>query len=316
MFELFKAKGTIPFMSHKLVACVLSLALVTVGLVSLATKGINWGLDFTGGTVIEVIYSAPVELDDVRSAIATAKVGAAVVQHFGANTDVLIRLAPQAGGVAPEQVAEHVIAALKASPGVSLELRKVEFIGPNIGEEFRDIAFVASLAAIAAIMLYVAMRFEWRFAVGSIVALVHDTLMVMGLFSLLQLEFDLTVLAAVMSVIGYSLNDTVVIFDRVRENFRRIRDVSVEEIFDISLTQTLSRTFITAGTVMIVLLALLLVGGDSLRGFTLANMFGVLVGTYSSIYAASAVTLWLGVSREDLLPVVVEKEGADQAPLL
>ncbi|MBQ1782986.1 MAG: protein translocase subunit SecF [Gammaproteobacteria bacterium] len=315
MFELFRAKGTIRFMRHKMVACIISLTLVTIGLVSLATKGINWGLDFTGGTIVEVAYSQPVELDLVRQALDAGKVGAAVVQHFGATTDVLIRLAPQQG-VAPEAIAEGVIASLKSTPDVSLELRRVEFIGPNIGEEFRDVAFMAALAAIAAILVYVSMRFEWRFAVGAVTALVHDTLMVMGLFSILQLEFDLTVMAAVMSVIGYSLNDTIVIFDRVRENFRVLRGVSTEENFDISLTQTLSRTFITAGTTMLVLLSLYLLGGQLLENFSLALLFGVFVGTYSSIYAASAVAFWLGVSREDLMPTQVEKEGADQAPLM
>lgn len=315
MFELFRAKGTIRFMRHKVVACVISLTLVVIGLVSLATKGINWGLDFTGGTIVEVAYSQPVELDAVRQALDAGKVGAAVVQHFGTTTDVLIRLAPQEG-VAPEAIAEAVVSSLKNAPDVSLELRRVEFIGPNIGEEFRDVAFMAALAAIAAILVYVSMRFEWRFAVGAVTALVHDTLMVMGLFSLLQLEFDLTVMAAVMSVIGYSLNDTIVIFDRVRENFRLLRGVSTEENFDISLTQTLSRTFITAGTTMIVLVSLYLLGGQLLENFSLALLFGVFVGTYSSIYAASAVAFWLGVSREDLMPTQVEKEGADQAPLM
>ncbi|MBP7547976.1 MAG: protein translocase subunit SecF [Corallincola sp.] len=315
MFELFRAKGTIRFMRHKVVACVISLTLVAIGLVSLATKGINWGLDFTGGTIVEVAYSQPVELDAVRQALDAGKVGAAVVQHFGTTTDVLIRLAPQEG-VAPEAIAEAVVSSLKNAPDVSLELRRVEFIGPNIGEEFRDVAFMAALAAIAAILVYVSMRFEWRFAVGAVTALVHDTLMVMGLFSLLQLEFDLTVMAAVMSVIGYSLNDTIVIFDRVRENFRLLRGVSTEENFDISLTQTLSRTFITAGTTMIVLVSLYLLGGQLLENFSLALLFGVFVGTYSSIYAASAMAFWLGVSREDLMPTQVEKEGADQAPLM
>ena len=315
MFELFRAKGTIRFMRYKLVACIISVTLVTIGLVSLATKGINWGLDFTGGTIVEVAYSQPVDLDSVRKALDVGNVGAAVVQHFGASTDVLIRLAPQEG-VAPEAIAQNVLSSLKNAPDVSLELRRVEFIGPNIGDEFRDVAFMAAMAAIGAILLYVAMRFEWRFAVGAVVALVHDTLMVMGLFSILQLEFDLTVMAAVMSVIGYSLNDTIVIFDRVRENFRVLRGVSIEENFDISLTQTLSRTFITAGTTMIVLVALYLMGGELLENFSIALLFGIFVGTYSSIYAASAVAFWLGVSREDLIPTQVEKEGADQAPLM
>lgn len=315
MFELFRAKGTIRFMRYKLVACIISLTFVTIGLVSLATKGINWGLDFTGGTIVEVAYSQPVDLDSVRAALSAGNVGSAVVQHFGASTDVLIRLAPQEG-VAPEAIAQNVLSSLKNAPDVSLELRRVEFIGPNIGDEFRDVAFMAAMAAIGAILLYVAMRFEWRFAVGAVVALVHDTLMVIGLFSILQLEFDLTVMAAVMSVIGYSLNDTIVIFDRVRENFRVLRGVSTEENFDISLTQTLSRTFITAGTTMIVLVALYLMGGELLENFSIALLFGIFVGTYSSIYAASAVAFWLGVSREDLIPTQVEKEGADQAPLM
>jgi len=315
MFELFRAKGTIPFMRHKKLACALSLLLVIIGLVSLATKGINWGLDFTGGTIVEVHYSQPVELDLVRATLSKGGVGSPVVQHFGSSQDVLIRLAPQPG-LAPEALAKQVIAALEQGSQSDFQMRRTEFIGPNIGEEFRDVAFMAALAAIAAILVYVSVRFEWRFAVGAVVALIHDTLMVLGLFSLLQIEFDLTVMAAVMSVIGYSLNDTVVIFDRVRENFRLLRGVESEENFDISLTQTLSRTFITAGTTGIVLVALYLLGGELLEAFSIALLFGVFVGTYSSIYAASAVALWLGVSREDLMPVVVEKEGADQAPLL
>lgn len=315
MFELFRAKDTIPFMRWRLHACIFSVVLLLIGVGSLVTRGINWGLDFTGGTLVEVSYSKPIALDEVRQALADGQIGGAIVQNFGSSQDVLIRLAP-VEGIAAEKVAESVVASLKKGDGVELELRRVEFIGPNIGGEFRDMAFLAALAAMAAILLYVSMRFEWRFAVGAVVALFHDSLMVLGLFSLLHIEFDLTVMAAILSVIGYSLNDTIVIFDRVRENFRRLRGVESDENFDISLTQTLSRTFITAGTTMLVLVALYLLGGELLAGFSIALLFGIFVGTYSSIYVASAVALWLGVSREDLIPAQVEKEGADQAPLI
>ncbi len=315
MFELFRAKSTIPFMNHKVLACGFSLLLVVLSLVLLMTRGINWGLDFTGGTIIEVHYNQPVELDLVRSALSSGGVGSPVVQHFGSSQDVLIRLAPH-DGVTPEELAKQVIAALEKGAQSDFELRRTEFIGPNIGEEFRDVAFMAAVAALAAILLYLSVRFEWRFAVGSVVGLAHNAILVLGLFSLLQMEFDLTVMAAVMSVIGYSLNDTVVNFDRVRENFRLLRGVEAAENFNISLTQTLSRTFITGGTTAMVLLVLYFVGGELLEAFSIALLFGIVVGTYSSIYVASAVALWLGVSREDLMPVIVEKEGADQERLI
>jgi len=309
--EFFKKQTNIDFMGTRRIWFLISAVIIVVSLGSVALRGINWGIDFTGGTLLEVHYPAPVPLDDVRATLSDTGFGGAMVQHFGSSRDVMIRLAPDtkaAGEEASAKISTQVMAALQATtPGV--ELRRAEFVGPQVGDELAESGFLALLYTFGGILLYVALRFEWRLALGSILALLHDPILIVGIFSLFQLEFDLTVLAAVLAVIGYSINDTVVVFDRIRENFRKMRKESPEEIINASINQTLSRTLMTSISVLIVLVVLLVFGGDTMARFALAIILGVFVGTYSSIYVASALALWLGVSRKDLLQV--KKESAE-----
>lgn len=311
--QLLKLKETVAFMSLRVPAVILSTILILASFFSLFTNSLNWGLDFTGGTLIEVGYEQPAKLDNIRQQMDEAGFGDAIVQNFGASEDVLIRLAPR-DGVKANEIGDDVLAALRSS-GDTVDMRRIEFVGPNVGEELTEQGGLAMLVALLCILVYVAMRFEWRFALGSVAALAHDVIITLGLFSFLQLEFDLTVLAAVLAVIGYSLNDTIVVSDRIRENFRKIRKGEAEEIINISLTQTLSRTIITSLTTFLVLMALFFKGGALIHGFATALLFGIVIGTYSSIYVASTVALALGISKEDLMPTVVEKEGADLDPL-
>jgi len=290
----------------------LSVVWLLVAAVALAVRGLNFGIDFTGGTLIEVGYQQDVELDSVRRALADGGFGGAAVQRFGTLRDVLIRLAPEENaGVDAEaanaQLSDRIFNALNTAAQGQVELRRVEFVGPQVGDELAEDGALAVLVSLIAVLMYVAMRFEWRFAVGAVVALAHDVLFTVGLFALLQIEFDLPVLAAVLAVIGYSLNDTIVIFDRVRENFRKMRKGSPDEIINVSINQTMARTIMTSGTTLVVLLALFFLGGENVHGFSLALIVGVVIGTYSTIYVASAVALWLGVSKADLMPV--KKEG-------
>ncbi|GAA0857893.1 protein translocase subunit SecF [Aliiglaciecola litoralis] len=312
--RFFKMKESIDFMSMRIPALILSGLLIIGSLTSLAVNQLNWGLDFTGGTLIEVGYKEPAQLDVIRTQLDSAGFGDAIVQNFGSSEDVLIRLAPR-DNVKAEQLGDQVLATLREN-GDELDMRRIEFVGPNVGEELTEQGGLAMLAALICILIYVAMRFEWRFALGSVVALAHDVILTLGLFSILQLEFDLTVLAAVLAVIGYSLNDTIVVSDRIRENFRKIRKGEPIEIINTSLTQTLNRTIITSLTTILVLLALFFKGGALIHGFATALLFGVVIGTYSSIYVASLVALMLGISKEDLMPTEVEKEGADMDSLV
>ncbi|NQZ92761.1 MAG: protein translocase subunit SecF [Moritella sp.] len=314
MFEIIKTKRTIHFMKMTKPAFILSALLVILSISSIAIKGINWGLDFTGGTVIEVGYDKPADLEIIRPLLSAEGFDDAVIQHFGSSRDVLIRLAPREG-LDNEHLGSQVITALQGYDK-SVEMRRIEFVGPNVGDELAEQGGLALLAALICILLYVGVRFEWRLASGAVLALAHDVIITLGIFSVLQIEFDLTILAALLTVIGYSLNDTIVVFDRIRENFRRMRIDDAVEIMDVSLTQTLSRTLITSGTTLMVLVSLFLKGGALIHGFALALLIGVVVGTYSSIYVASALALKLGVSRETMLPPVVEKEGADQDPMM
>ncbi|MDF2178907.1 protein translocase subunit SecF [Aliiglaciecola sp. CAU 1673] len=311
--RIFDFEKEIPFMSLRWPAMIFSTLLVIGSIVSLAVNQLNWGLDFTGGTVIEVGYEQPAELSKVRAQLSEVGFADAVVQHFGSSEDVLIRLAPREG-VNANTMGDQVLAALRAD-NAKVDMRRIEFVGPQVGEELTEQGGLAMLVALICILLYVAMRFEWRFGLGSVAALAHDVIITLGLFSVLQLEFDLTVLAAVLAVIGYSLNDTIVVMDRIRENFRKLRKGEPADIINISLTQTMSRTIITSGTTLLVLLALFFKGGALIHGFATALLFGIFVGTYSSIYIASAVALMLGISKEDLMPPEVEKEGADLDPL-
>lgn len=310
--QLLKIDGAISFMSVRIPALILSSLLVIASIVSLAVNQLNWGLDFTGGTTIEVGYQQPADLTQVRTLLTEVGYGDAIVQNFGSSEDVLIRIAPREG-VKAQDMGDEMLAALR-STGEKVDMRRIEFVGPNVGEELTEQGGLAMLVALLCILVYVAMRFEWRFALGSVAALAHDVIITLGLFSLLQIEFDLTVLAAVLAVIGYSLNDTIVVSDRIRENFRKVRKGTPEEIINISLTQTLNRTIITSLTTILVLLALFFKGGALIHGFATALLFGVIIGTYSSIYVASLVALMLGISKEDLMPTEVEKEGADLDP--
>ncbi|MBN7818778.1 protein translocase subunit SecF [Bowmanella yangjiangensis] len=311
--RIFDFDKEVRFMSLRWPAMIFSTLLILGSIVSLAVNQLNWGLDFTGGTVIEVGYQQPAKLEQVRKQLNEVGFGDAVVQHFGSSEDVLIRLAPREG-VKSDTLGDQVMAALRAS-GEQVDMRRIEFVGPQVGEELTEQGGLAMLVALVCILMYVAMRFEWRFGLGSVAALAHDVIITLGLFSVLQLEFDLTVLAAVLAVIGYSLNDTIVVMDRIRENFRKLRKGEPEEVINISLTQTMSRTIITSGTTLLVLLALFFKGGALIHGFATALLFGIFVGTYSSIYIASSVALMLGISKEDLMPTEVEKEGADLDPL-
>ena len=307
MRDLFSRLPQIDFLGRRRAALYLSCGLLAVSVLSLGVRGLEFGIDFTGGTLIEVGYSEPAELDPIRDALAGAGFGEAAVQHFGTVRDVLVRIAPREG-LSRAELSSQVLRVLQEDEE-GVDLRRVEFVGPQVGEELTEDGGLAMLIALFGILVYVWLRFEYRFALGAIAALVHDVLITLGFFSVLGLEFDLTVLAAVLAVIGYSLNDTIVVFDRVRENFRRVRRGSTEEVMNRSLNQTLSRTLMTSLTTLLVLFALFVLGGELIRGFAIALIVGVLIGTYSSIYVASVSALALGVSRTDLLPV--KKEGAD-----
>ena len=311
--QLLKLSETVNFMRLRIPAMVLSTILILGSFVSLGVNSLNWGLDFTGGTLIEVGYEDGANLEAIRTQLNNADFGDAIVQNFGSSQDVLIRIAPR-DGIKAVTIGNQVIDALRAD-GTSVEMRRIEFVGPNVGEELTEQGGLAMLVALICILVYVAMRFEWRFALGSVSALAHDVVLTLGLFSVLQIEFDLTVLAAVLAVIGYSLNDTIVVSDRIRENFRKIRKGEPIDIINISLTQTLNRTIITSLTTVLVLVALFYKGGALIHGFATALLFGVVVGTYSSVYIASSVALALGISKEDLMPPQVEKEGADFDPM-
>ena len=311
--QLLKLSDTVNFMRLRIPAMVLSTVLILGSFVSLGVNSLNWGLDFTGGTLIEVGYEDAANLEGIRAQLNEANFEDAIVQNFGSSQDVLIRIAPR-DGVKAVTIGEQVLAALRAD-GIAVDMRRIEFVGPNVGEELTEQGGLAMLVALLCILVYVAMRFEWRFALGSVSALAHDVILTLGLFSVLQIEFDLTVLAAVLAVIGYSLNDTIVVCDRIRENFRKIRKGEPVEIINISLTQTLNRTIITSLTTVLVLVAVFYKGGALIHGFATALLFGVVVGTYSSVYIASSVALALGISKEDLMPPQVEKEGADLDPM-
>jgi preprotein translocase subunit SecF len=304
--KILKSKQNIDFMGKRQIALVFSLVLIAISIGSIVARGLSLGIDFTGGTLIEVGYSEPADLESVRKALVDSGHGDSSVQQFGTPRDILIRLAssPDADSA---RLSNEVFAALSWAADSKIELRRVEFVGPQVGDELAEDGALAVLVALIAILMYVAMRFEWRFAVGSVIALVHDVIIVVGLFALLQVEFDLPVLAAVLAVIGYSLNDTIVVFDRIRENFRKMRKGEPVEIVNRSLNETLSRTLVTSLTTILVLLALFFLGGEIIHGFAFALLVGVLIGTYSSIYVASTSILMLGVSKADLMPV--KKEG-------
>ncbi len=288
-------------MSKRKAALVFSLTLLVAATASVIVQGLNLGIDFTGGTLIEVGYTQPAELAKVRKALADGGFADATVQHFGTNRDVLIRLAPRED-IGSAQLSNSAFDALSGAASGQVELRRVEFVGPQVGDELTEDGGLAMLYALIGILIYVALRFEYRFALGSVIALIHDVGVTIGIFSLFQIEFDLPVLAAVLAVIGYSLNDTIVVFDRIRENFRKIRKGTAVEIINKSLNQTLARTLVTSLTTLLVLVALFLFGGEIIHGFALALIIGVIIGTYSSIYVASTAIIMMGVSNVDLIP--------------
>jgi preprotein translocase subunit SecF len=308
---------SIDFMGRRRAAMVFSAVLILVSVAAMFVRGFNLGLDFTGGTLIEVGYQEPAELTNVRGALSEAGFEGATVQHFGTVKDVLIRIAPEAGEqeAASAQLSDRVFQALSDAVDGAVELRRVEFVGPQVGEELTEDGGLAILYALIGILIYVALRFEYRFAVGSIIALIHDVVFTLGIFAIFQVEFDLPVLAALLAVIGYSLNDTIVVYDRIRENFRKIRKGDSVSIINTSLNQTISRTLVTSLTTLLVLLALFLFGGSIIHGFALALIVGVIVGTYSSIYVASTSVILMGVSKADLMPVKKEGEGAEADPM-
>jgi len=306
--RLFKNVTSFDFMGKRKIAMIASTVVILISLASIFTQGLKLGIDFTGGTLIELGYKEAADLETIRSTLGGAGFGDSTVQHFGTNKDVLIRLAPQEEKSSAE-LSTQVITLLNAGQAEPVDLRRVEFVGPQVGEELTNDGGLAMLYALIFILIYVGFRFEYRFALGSILALIHDVIVTVGIFSIFQIEFDLPVLAAVLAVIGYSLNDTIVVYDRIRENFRKMRKGSSTEVINVSLNQTLHRTIITSLTTTLVLLALFLFGGEIIHGFALALLIGVAIGTYSSMYVASASVLMLGISKTDLMPV--KKEGAE-----
>ena len=301
----------INFMGQRRITTTLSIVLILVSLVSLGTRGLNFGIDFTGGVLLEAEYPQAADLGAIRADLASNDFAAAQVQNFGNVRDVLIRVLP-IEGVNNGQLGEQILSILQSSePAVAL--RRIEFVGPQVGEELTEQGGLAMIFALLLILAYIMFRFQWKFAVGSVTALVHDVVITLGVFSVLQISFDLSVLAAVLAVIGYSLNDTIVVFDRIRENFREIHQGNAEELMNGSVNQMLSRTVITSLTTLLVLTALLFLGGEAVNGFAIALIVGVIVGTYSSVFTASASALFLNVSPQDLLPPEKDPE-LDELP--
>ena len=298
----------IDFVSKRKYAMIISAILLIVSIASIGFQGLKFGIDFTGGTLIELGYDKTADLEDIRSKLESANYSGTNVQYFGSDTEVLIQLEPQA--VTSAKLSSSIIRML----GEDVDVRRVEFVGPKVGEELTNDGGLAMLYALIGILIYVAFRFEYRFALGSIAALVHDVIITLGVFSLLQIEFDLTVLAAILAVIGYSLNDTIVVFDRIRENFLATRHIEPKPIINEALNQTLARTLMTSFTTLIVLLALFYLGGEVIHSFAGALLIGVIIGTYSSIYVASSMILALGISKEDMLPSEKEQKEIDARP--
>lgn len=309
--QLFKKQSTIKFISLRYIAMVFSALLIGASTYSLTTNGLNSGIDFSGGTKLELMYKQDVSVDDMRATLQKGGYTEAVVQHFGSLKDVLVRV-PLTAETSDDKVSTKIVELLNASAVGEGEVRSVEFVGPTFGKELFEKGILALVYALIGVMIYVAFRFEWKFSLGSVVALVHDVVITIGIFSLIGLEFTLPVLAALLAVIGYSLNDTIVVFDRIRENFRKLRETETEETMNVSINQTLPRTILTSLTTLLVLVALYFYGGDALNGFAATLIIGVLIGTYSSIFVASPTVLALGAKAEDLLVEIVEKEGVDQ----
>jgi len=298
---------TINFMGWRKLALLFSLLMLVVSIGSFVTRQLNWGLDFTGGTLVEVHYGETADLKQIRADLDAGGYPGAIVVAFGTDRDVLIRL-PQGHS---ESAGQALLRTLQDKVDGTVELRRVEFVGPQVGDELREQGGLAMLLALGLIMVYIAFRFQFKFALSAVTALIHDVIITLGFFSVTGMEFDLTVLAAVLAVIGYSLNDTIVVYDRIRENFRKLRGVTPLEVVNISLTETLGRTTITSLTTVMVLVSLAVFGGDMILGFAIALLVGITVGTYSSIYMASNILLLMGVSKEDLMIPVKDDAGQD-----
>jgi len=306
------AIAKINFMNKRKLAMVFSAILILVSLGALFTKGLNLGIDFTGGYLIEAGYQNDVNLDQVRTALANAEFKDAQVQNFGSSKDIIVRIAPRAD-INKASIGDNILNVLKTTSEQEVVMRRVEFVGPQVGDELRDDGGIALLVALGGILVYISFRFQLKSAVGAILALMHDVIITIGVFSILQMEFDLTVLASILAVIGYSLNDTVVVLDRIRETFRNVRKTTAEDILNISINQTLARTLVTSLTTLLVLFALFFFGGEIIHGFALALIVGVIIGTYSSIYIASSTLMVMNIHKQDFL-VVAKEELVDDAP--
>ena len=334
--EFLKRDTRIDFIGRRRIAALISISVIVIVLLSLFFRGLNLGIDFTGGTLVEVSYSSSVNTEEVRTNLRRSGLDGVVVQYFGTSRDVLIRL-PADPEVDAAESSSLIISSLREPYGETLaqssendsqrcvfqdgttgdctvQMRRVEFVGPQVGDELTEKGGLAMLYALIGILAYVAWRFEWRFALGAVIALVHDVVVTVGIFSLLGLEFSLPVLAAVLAVIGYSLNDTIVVFDRIRENFRKMRKGTIVEIMNTAINQTLRRTLLTSLTTLLVVVTLILLGGEIIKGFAVALFIGILVGTYSSIFVASPVVLSLRITRDDMLVIKKEGEEADSLP--
>lgn len=320
----YMGKRVYDFMRRRKLASATSFVLVVVSIIALAMNGLKLGLDFTGGTQIEVGYENAPKLEDVRSQLEQAGFKGAAVVRFGSDRELLIKLPPEVAESQAQQnareaeatssIGDKVVEALSQHADGSIDLRRVEMVGPQIGEELRDDGGLGMLFALAVVMAYVALRFQYKFAVGAVVALIHDVIIVLGFFAIFRLDFDLTVLAAVLAVIGYSINDTIVVFDRIRENFRKVRQAEPAEIINISMSQTLGRTFMTSFTTLLVLWALQFFGGELIHNFSLALIVGVVIGTFSSVYVAANILMAMNITKEDLMPPVKEGAEMDEMP--
>lgn len=310
--ELFRIKKDIPFMSYARLTTFISAVTFILAVVFLSVKGLNLGVDFTGGTVMEVSYPQAADIHKIRETLSSINLGEATVQNFGTTRDILIRL-PAKHGDAKTNLSDNVMAILRQQDP-SVKLQRVEFVGPQVGEEMFTNGGLALLMVVAGIMVYLAIRFEWRFAIAAIVANLHDIVIILGFFAFFQWEFSLTVLAAVLAILGYSVNESVVVFDRVRENFRKMRKASVPEVLNNAITRTMSRTIMTHAMTQTMVCSMLFFGGEVLFYFALALTIGILFGIYSSVLVATPIVLWLGVSREDVIVTPIKKEGADDRP--
>ncbi len=310
--EFFRIRRSIPFMENALIFNVISFITFAAAVFFLVTRGLHLSVEFTGGTVMELAYSQPADVERVRQTVSGLGFADVQVQNFGTSRDVLIRL-PAQKGVSSAQQSEKVLTALRGQDA-SVTLRRTEFVGPQVGEELATDGLKALSMVVAGIMIYLAFRFEWKFAVAAIIANLHDVVIILGFFAFFQWEFSLAVLAAVLAVLGYSVNESVVIFDRIRENFRRYRKLNTVQIIDNAITSTISRTIITHGCTQAMVLSMLLFGGPTLHHFALALTIGILFGIYSSVFVAAAIAMWLGIKREDLVKAVGRKEEDPNDP--